>query len=84
MKVDVFSQSMTRSDDVLKRHGVRLLDLLMNANETTFGNVLNSFVGLVAIQVCTPLSRIELCLLFLCFQGIADGKVLLLGKRTGR
>lgn len=51
MQVDAFKQSILRSDAVLSRHGLKLFDMLMNGDEHTYENTLNSFVGIAAIQV---------------------------------
>ncbi|WAR19700.1 FAS-like protein [Mya arenaria] len=47
----VFKESILRSDGVLQPYGVKLYDLLMNGDDTTFENTVNSFVGIAAIQV---------------------------------
>ena len=55
LHIDVFRQSLERSDVVLKRHGggdVDLMRLIREGDEETFQNTLNSFVGIAAIQVC--------------------------------
>jgi len=51
MTLDSFRDSIMKSDAVLKQYGVHLCDLLMKAQEDTFNNTLNSFIGIAAIQV---------------------------------
>ena len=51
MQLDVFCQSIMESDAVLRPYGLQLYDLLMTGDEDAFNNILNSFVGIVAIQV---------------------------------
>ena len=52
MQLDVFCQSIMRSDEVLRPHGIRLYDLLMTGEEEAFNDTLNSFICIAAIQVC--------------------------------
>ena len=51
MQLNVFKQSIMKSDAVLRQQGLKLYDLLMEGDETTFKDTLNSFVGIAAIQV---------------------------------
>lgn len=51
MKLDLFRQSILRSDKALKDTGLKVSDLLLDANENTFNDTINAFVGLAAIQV---------------------------------
>ncbi|XP_064637682.1 fatty acid synthase-like isoform X2 [Lineus longissimus] len=51
MDIDVFHQSIMKSDIVLRPYGISLYDLLMKGDEKAFDNTLNSFVGVAAIQV---------------------------------
>lgn len=51
MQIDIFRNSINRSADVLKPLGINLEDLVINGTESTFNNVLNSFVSIAAIQV---------------------------------
>ena len=53
MQLKVFKQSIMRSDAVLRQHDLQLYDMLMNGDEKTFNDTLNSFVGIAAIQVVT-------------------------------
>lgn len=59
MKVEVFRESINRCAEVLKPHGVNLVDLLINGNEVAFKSVLNSFVCITAVQIAlTDLLRV--------------------------
>ncbi|XP_053392677.1 fatty acid synthase-like [Mercenaria mercenaria] len=51
MEIDAFRTSILQSDALLQPYGVNLYDMLMNGEETTFENTINSFVGIAAIQV---------------------------------
>lgn len=51
MKLDLFRQSILRSDEALKDTGLKVSDLLLLADENTFNETVNAFVGLAAIQV---------------------------------
>ena len=54
MTLDCFRESIMRSDALLRPYGVQLCDLLMDSQEDTFNDTVNSFVGIAAIQVRTP------------------------------
>ncbi|KAK5643465.1 hypothetical protein RI129_007310 [Pyrocoelia pectoralis] len=51
MQLDVFRNSIKRSAETLKPHGVNLEGIIINGNENTFENVLNSFVSIAAVQI---------------------------------
>lgn len=51
MKLDLFRQSILRSDEALKDTGLKVSDLLLSSDENTFNETVNAFVGLAAIQV---------------------------------
>lgn len=51
MQLQVFRESILRSDAALKDTGLVVSRLLMEADETTFEDTVNAFVGLAAIQV---------------------------------
>jgi len=56
MALDCFRESIMRSDKVLRPYGIQLCDLLMNSKEDPFNNIVNSFVGIVSVQVtCSSL-----------------------------
>ncbi|XP_030061052.1 fatty acid synthase [Microcaecilia unicolor] len=51
MKLTLFRQSILRSDRALKDTGLKVSDLLLNADENTFEDTVHAFVGLAAIQI---------------------------------
>uniref|UniRef100_A0A8D2NDD8 Fatty acid synthase n=1 Tax=Zonotrichia albicollis TaxID=44394 RepID=A0A8D2NDD8_ZONAL len=51
MKLDLFRQSILRSDQALKNTGLKVSELLLQANESTFDDTVHAFVGLAAIQI---------------------------------
>ncbi|XP_053376816.1 fatty acid synthase-like [Mercenaria mercenaria] len=51
MEIDAFRTSILQSDATLQPYDMNLYDILMNGEEDTFENIINSFVGITAIQV---------------------------------
>uniref|UniRef100_A0A8D0FYE7 Fatty acid synthase n=1 Tax=Strix occidentalis caurina TaxID=311401 RepID=A0A8D0FYE7_STROC len=51
MKLDLFRRSILRSDEALKDTGLKVSDLLLQADENTFDDTVHAFVGLAAIQI---------------------------------
>ncbi|KAG8446408.1 hypothetical protein GDO86_014021 [Hymenochirus boettgeri] len=51
MNLDIFRQSVLRSDEALKKTGLKVSELLLNADDKTFEDTLHAFVGLAAIQI---------------------------------
>ncbi|XP_035424471.1 fatty acid synthase [Cygnus atratus] len=51
MKLDVFRQSIIRSDEALKNTGLKVSDLLLQADDNTFDETVNAFVGVAAVQI---------------------------------
>ncbi|KAI4472195.1 fatty acid synthase [Holotrichia oblita] len=51
MNIELFRASIKVCSDALRPHDVKLEDLIVNGDEACFGNVLNSFVSIAAIQV---------------------------------
>lgn len=52
MQIPDFRESILRSDEALKDTGLVVSRMLMEADDSTFEDTVNSFVGLAAIQVC--------------------------------
>lgn len=50
MEINMFRDSIMKSDAVLKQHGVNLYDMIMNEEELA-NDVVKSFVGITSIQV---------------------------------
>lgn len=51
LNIPIFAESVRKCDAILKPKGVDLIDILTNEDPTLFDNILNSFVGIAAIQV---------------------------------
>lgn len=51
MKIPIFAESVHKSHQTLKPKGVDLIRIITNNDPKTFDNILNSFVGIAAIQV---------------------------------
>ncbi|GBP15812.1 Fatty acid synthase [Eumeta japonica] len=51
LRLPMFAASVQRSAAVLRPHGIDLMHVLKEADETEFENVVNSFVSIAAVQV---------------------------------
>ena len=51
MKIPVFAEAIRRCDAVLKPHGVNIIHIITDKDPKIFDNIVNSFVGIAAIQV---------------------------------
>ncbi|XP_043250638.1 fatty acid synthase-like [Colletes gigas] len=51
MRFPVFAKAIQKCDAVLKPHGVDIVDIITSKDKKTFDNILNSFVGIAAIQI---------------------------------
>ncbi|XP_067671035.1 fatty acid synthase-like [Haliotis asinina] len=51
MELDVFKQSILKSDAILQRHGIQLYQVLTEGDKTTFDNIIYTFCGIAAIQL---------------------------------
>lgn len=51
MRLDLFRASILRSDVAVKPHGLKVSELLLNSDESTFDDIVPAFVCLTAIQV---------------------------------
>lgn len=51
MRLDSFRESILRSDEAVKPLGVKVSDLLLSTDESTFDDIVHAFVSLTAIQV---------------------------------
>lgn len=52
MSLDVFKQSIAKSDAALKDTGLSVHDLIVDSTESSFNSATNSFVAIVVVQVC--------------------------------
>lgn len=51
LKIPIIAQSIQKCYNVLKEKGVDLIRIITSNDPKTFDNILNSFVGIAAIQV---------------------------------
>jgi len=51
MKIPVFADAINKCDIILKPRGVDIKDILTSQDPKLFNNILNSFVGIAAVQV---------------------------------
>ena len=51
MEIEVFRNSILKSDAILKQYGVNLYDILMTEDEELMKSVVNSFVCIISVQV---------------------------------
>lgn len=51
LRLPVFYKAIEKCDNVLKPRGINIFDVITNKCESTFDNILNSFVGITAVQV---------------------------------
>jgi hypothetical protein len=51
MRFPVFAQAIQKCDAILRPHGVDIIDILTNKDESIFDNIMHSFVGIAAVQV---------------------------------
>jgi len=51
LQLEPFAKAINRAASVLKVEGLDLLSILNSKDETTFDNVLNSFVSITSMQV---------------------------------
>lgn len=51
LNIPIFAETIRKCEAVLKPKGVDIINILTSEDPTLFDNVLNSFVGIAAIQV---------------------------------
>ncbi|XP_006886190.1 PREDICTED: fatty acid synthase [Elephantulus edwardii] len=51
MRLDSFRESILRSDEAVKPFGLKVSELLLHTDESTFDDIVNAFVSLTAIQI---------------------------------
>lgn len=51
MRFPVFAKAIQNCDNVLRPRGVDIINILTNKDKSIFDNILNSFVGIAAVQV---------------------------------
>lgn len=51
MKIPIFKDAIDKCQEVLLKKGVDLISIITNPDKKVYDNILNSFVGIAAIQV---------------------------------
>lgn len=51
LNIPIFAESMRKCELILKPKGVDLMEILTSDDPNLFDNILNSFIGIAAIQV---------------------------------
>jgi len=51
MQLEVFEKGIRKCAEALEPEGLNLYDIILSSDESTFDNVMNSFVSIAAIQV---------------------------------
>ena len=53
LRLPVFFEAIKKCDAVLKPHGIDIVKIITSKDKKIFDNVLNSLVGITAVQVKT-------------------------------
>jgi fatty acid synthase len=56
MNIPIFAKAVEKCDSVLKPRGIDIKNILTSQDSKMFDNILNSFVGIAAVQVCIHFS----------------------------
>lgn len=51
MQLEVFERGIRKCAEALEPEGINLYDIILSTDESTFDNVMNSFISIAAIQV---------------------------------
>lgn len=51
MQLEIFEKGIRKCAEALEPEGVNLYDIILSPDESTFDNVMNSFISIAAIQV---------------------------------
>jgi fatty acid synthase len=51
MQLEVFEKGIRKCAEALEPEGLNLYDIILSSDESTFDNVMNSFVSIAAVQV---------------------------------
>lgn len=54
LNIPVFARAIEKCDAVLRTKGIDIMDIMTSLDSRLFDNILNSFVGISAIQVRLP------------------------------
>lgn len=58
LNIPIFAESISKCEAILKPKGVDLIDIITSEDPNIFDNILNSFVGIAAIQVYLKIMRL--------------------------
>lgn len=59
LAIPLFAQSIEKCHNVLLEKGMDLKHIITADDPTLFDQILNSFVGIAAIQVCTKITNLK-------------------------
>jgi fatty acid synthase len=51
MQLEIFEKGIRKCAEALEPEGINLYDIILSADDSTFDNVMNSFISIAAIQV---------------------------------
>ncbi|XP_031629091.1 fatty acid synthase-like [Contarinia nasturtii] len=51
MQIDLYRETIYECHEILKPYGLDLISIVTSSDDTTFDNIINSFVGIAAIQI---------------------------------
>lgn len=51
MKFPAFAEALKKCDNILRPHGIFIMDILKSEDKSIFDNVINLLVGLAGLQV---------------------------------
>lgn len=51
MQIDSFRETIQKCHEILRPYGLDLINIVTSTDETTFDNIINSFVGIAAVQI---------------------------------
>lgn len=51
LQLDLFRESIERSHNIMARYGIDVMSIITSNDKTTFDHIINSFVGIAAIQI---------------------------------
>jgi len=57
LRIPIFAKAIEKCDTVLRPFGIDIVNIITSLDPTLFDNILNSFVGISAIQVCEQFSK---------------------------
>ena len=67
MKLPIFSAAIEKCHKVLQPKGINLKEIIIENNPDVFNNILNSFVGIAAVQVLLLLLLLLLLYYYIVF-----------------